>query len=414
MNEATATAQRKPLDQTLISVVLPVFNEAAVLTMLLRRVEQALERTGARYEIIFVNDGSTDNSPRVLDELARRHARVRVLHLSRNFGHQAAVHAGLAHARGDAVVLMDSDLQDEPEAIVRFVHEWQAGWDVVYAVRCQRQESWWKRCLFAGFHRTLSAIASVRIPVDAGNFSLIDGRLVRQIVALGECDRYLPGLRSWVGFRQKGIPVRRNPRYDATPRVSLWGLWRLANTAVFSFSSFPLAVFYAIGYSALAVFLGLSCFSLACRLFTSLALPGWTSQVMIASFFGAVNALGISMLGEYVKRIYDQVRGRPLYIVAREVGGDLTAGARSGGKSAIRSTDAASVKQEAEQEADLADEAQALLDMAQQARAAEGVERRRSTAAGGSGERLPAEAGPAEGRGQIPARGRKSRRRKAK
>lgn len=410
MIQANATNQRKPLDQALISVVLPVFNEAAVLTTLLRRVSQALEHTGARHEIIFVNDGSTDNSPRVLDELARKHPPVRVLHLSRNFGHQAAVHAGLSHARGDAVVLMDSDLQDEPEAIVRFVHEWQAGWDVVYAVRCQRQESWWKRCLFAGFHRTLAAIASVRIPVDAGNFSLMDGRLVRQIVALGECDRYLPGLRSWVGFRQKGISVRRNPRYDDKPRVSLWGLWRLAKTAIFSFSSFPLAVFYAIGYSALAVFFGLSCFSLACRLFTSLALPGWTSQVIIASFFGAVNALGISMLGEYVKRIYDQVRGRPLYVVAREVNGSELSVAQ-GTRSALRATDAAGMEPESE----LAGEAQMLLEIAQQATLGEGLDRR-STAAAGSGDMpLPADISPsAESCDQVPASSRKSRRRKAK
>ena len=311
--------KRPPLDQSLISVVLPVYNEAHVLAELLQRVERALQKTGVRQEIIFVDDGSTDASPRVLDQLAERNAQVRVIHFSRNFGHQAAVQAGLAHARGDAVVLMDSDLQDEPEAIARFLAEWQAGCDVVYAIRSERQEQWWKRSLFAAFHRTLSAIASVRIPPDAGNFGLIDARLVRQIVALGERDRYLPGLRSWVGFQQKGVPVRRNPRYDNKPRVSLWGLWRLAKTAIFSFSSFPLTTFYLIGYSSLALFAALSGFSLFCRLFTSLAVPGWTYQVLIASFFGAVNSLGISMLGEYVMRIYDQVRGRPMYLVDRTV-----------------------------------------------------------------------------------------------
>ncbi len=350
--------KRPPVDQALVSVVLPVYNEGHVLVELLRRVERALRKTGARFEIIFVNDGSTDSSPRVLDQLARRHANVRVLHFSRNFGHQPAVQAGLAHARGDAVVLMDSDLQDEPEAIVRFVAEWQKGHDVVYAVRSERQEQWWKRCLFAGFHRTLAALSDVRIPVDAGNFCLIDARVARQITALGETDRYLPGLRSWVGFKQIGIPVRRNPRYDEKPRVSLAGLWRLAKTAIFSFSSFPLRVFYWIGFSSLAVFVGLSGFSLLCKLCTSLAIPGWTSQVLVASFFGAINALGISMLGEYVSRIYDQVRGRPLYIVDREVSGAGAAAPLIGGDNA----DAADGG-----EALLASQASELLDLTRQA-----------------------------------------------
>jgi polyisoprenyl-phosphate glycosyltransferase len=316
---------RRSPNQIMISAVLPVYNEAGVLLKIFRRVRQAIKGTGAQQEIIFVNDGSSDGSTAILDRLAEDNPQVRVLHLSRNFGHQAAVQAGLAHARGDVVLLMDSDMQDAPEALGRFLMQWQAGYDVVYAVRSQREERLWKRCLFAAFHRTLSAIASTPIPVDAGNFSLMDARVVREIVRLGECDRYLPGLRSWVGFKQKGIEIRRLARYDGCPRVSLRGLWRLAKTAVFSFSTFPLAIFSLIGYSALTVFVMLSGYSLFCRLFTGLAVPGWTSHVLIGSFFGAVNALGISMLGEYVARIYDQVRGRPLYLVDRGVNLPLSA-----------------------------------------------------------------------------------------
>jgi dolichol-phosphate mannosyltransferase len=210
-------------------------------------------------------------------------------------------------------------MQDSPEALQRFLLQWQAGYDVVYAVRRDRPEGIWKRILFSGFHRLLSTIADTNVPTGAGNFSLIDARVVDEIVRLGERDRYLPGLRSWVGFKQIGIEVRRLPRYDNRPRVSLRGLWRLAKTAIFSFSTFPLFLFTLIGYSALAVFAGLSAFTLFCKLFTSLAIPGWTSNVLVASFFGAVNALGISMLGEYVARIYDQVRGRPMYLVDRAV-----------------------------------------------------------------------------------------------
>lgn len=303
----------------LVSVVLPVYNEANVLRTLCQKVAEAVGSQAARFEIVFVNDGSQDGSARILDELAAQDNRVRVVHFSRNFGHQAAVQAGLSHARGDVAVLMDSDLQDSPEAIPRFLAEWEAGYDVVYAVRTDRPENPAKRFLFAAFYRLLGAIASTRIPPDAGNFGLIDRRVVREIVALGERDRYFPGLRSWVGFRQKGIKVRRSERYDSVPRVSLLGLWRLAKGAIFSFSTVPLQVFYLIGWSAMALFIGLGAYSLGAKLFTNLAIPGWTSHVLIASFFGAVNALGISILGEYVVRIYDQVRGRPMFVVDRRV-----------------------------------------------------------------------------------------------
>jgi polyisoprenyl-phosphate glycosyltransferase len=221
--------------------------------------------------------------------------------------------------------LMDSDMQDSPRAILKFVAEWQRGYDVVYAMRTERKEKWWKVALFNGFHRLLSRVATVRIPQDAGNFGLMDARVVRQLMTLEERDRYLPGLRSWVGFRQTGIVVERLARYDAQPRVSLRGLWRLAKTAIFSFSSLPLTVFYAIGYSALALFFSLALYALCCRFITDTAIPGWTTHVLTGSFFGALNALGISMLGEYAVRIYDQVRNRPLYLVDRLVNFNATA-----------------------------------------------------------------------------------------
>jgi len=310
----------RPLpNQTLLSVVLPVFNEAQALPMLLDRLTQTLSTCGGDHEIIFVDDGSSDDSPQVLDRLAFGDGRVRVIHLSRNFGHQAAIQAGLAQARGDAIVLMDSDMQDTPEAIRQFVAQWRAGYDVVYAVRTRRKESPPKRLLFAAFHRMMSKVASTCIPPDAGNFGLIDRRVLREILAMGERDRYFPGLRGWVGFRQTGVEVERNARYDDHPRVSLAGLCRLAKTAIFSFSRFPLSIFYVIGGLAGVLFLGLSGYSLFCKLFTDLAIPGWTSHVLIGSFFGAINSLGICILGEYVVRIYDQVRGRPLYLVDRTV-----------------------------------------------------------------------------------------------
>ncbi len=307
------------MDEVLVSVVLPVYNEEKVLESLVRQVGAALLGCGCHYEIVFVNDGSRDESPRLLDELAAADPRVRVLHLSRNFGHQAAVQAGLAHVRGDAVVVMDSDLQDAPESIRDFLDRWREGYDVVYAVRFGRKENAVKRFLFHSFYRVLNKVSRTPMPADAGNFGLIDRRVADEIARLLDRDRYYAGLRSWVGFRQVGVPVERGPRYDGTPRVSLMGLGRLAKSAIFSFSSFPLTVFYGLGFLSLAVFLGLGTFCLYHKLFTGEAVPGWTSSTMAACFTGVMNALGIAILGEYVTRVYDQVRARPVFVVDRKV-----------------------------------------------------------------------------------------------
>jgi dolichol-phosphate mannosyltransferase len=303
----------------LVSVVLPVYNEGKVLETLACAVAEALLKAGCRGEIVFVNDGSRDDSGAILDRLAAADPRVRVLHLSRNFGHQAAVQAGLEHASGDAVVLMDADLQDDPGSIARFVEKWREGFDVVYAIRVARKENAAKRFLFYAFYRVLNRIATTPMPADAGNFGLVDRRVAEAIVRLRDRDRYYAGLRSWVGYRQVGVEIERGPRYDGRPRVSMLGLWRLAKSAIFSFSTFPLAIFYAIALLSMTTFLGLAGFTLYHKLFTGLAIPGWTSVMMASSFFGAINSLGIAVLGEYVLRIYDQVRSRPLYLVERRV-----------------------------------------------------------------------------------------------
>ncbi len=305
----------------LISVVLPVYNEQAVLKELHLRISDALRASGCRYEIVFVNDGSHDGSAAALDELAARDSAVRVLHFSRNFGHQAAVQAGMSDARGDAVVVMDSDLQDDPQAIRHFVQFWQDGYDVVYAVRVARKEGLLKRTLFSSFYRLLDAVSSVDIPRDAGNFGLVDRRVADCINRLADRDRYYPGLRSWVGFKQIGVVVERGRRHDDNPRVSLWGLVRLAKSAIFSFSSFPLTVFHVIAALSMCTCLGVSGYVLYHKLFTGMAVAGWASTTIVAAFFGALNALGIGILGEYAIRIYDQVRARPGYIVDRVTNG---------------------------------------------------------------------------------------------
>ncbi|MEQ9407128.1 MAG: glycosyltransferase family 2 protein [Fuerstiella sp.] len=297
-----------------VSVVMPVFNEAAILRELTDSVRAVLTEQRLRFEIVYVNDGSSDQSRDILDSLAGEDVRIKVLHLARNFGHQAAVHAGLDESTGDVVVLMDSDLQDDPRAMTAFLERWEDGFDVVYAQRFNRKESWPKRLLFYSFYRVLNAIAENPMPEDAGNFSLMDRSVVDALQRMPETERYLPGLRSWVGFRQTGVPVERLARHDDQPRVSLRGLFRLAKTAVFSFSSFPLTLFYVIAAVSGCVCLASVGFVLYHKAFTGLAIPGWASVIITASFFGALNALGISVLGEYVIRIYDQVRGRPIYI----------------------------------------------------------------------------------------------------
>lgn len=315
----TPTPRTTSPSEAFVSVVVPVYNEARVLPELAERLVSVLTACSCRYEIIFVNDGSRDDSAEVLDRLAGLDPFVRVLHLSRNFGHQAAVQAGLLQATGDAVVVMDADLQDDPAALGRMLEKWSEGYDVVYAVRTARKEHAVKRFLFAAFYRLLNAISETPMPMDAGNFGLVDRRVAQEVARLPDRDRYYAGLRRWVGFHQIGIPVERGARYDGTPRVSLLGLLRLAKTAMFSFSSLPLTIFYTIAALSFLAFVGLGAFTLYHKLFTGLAISGWTSILMTVCFFGALNALGIAILGEYVWRIYNQVRARPLFMVERQV-----------------------------------------------------------------------------------------------
>jgi polyisoprenyl-phosphate glycosyltransferase len=315
ISKAKHTSETK----SLISVIIPVYNEAQILKQLAQCVIDVIKDCGDQHEIIFVNDGSQDNSAEILDKIASTDPYVKVLHFSRNFGHQPAVQAGLTYAKGEAVIIMDADLQDNPEKISAFLRKWREGYDVVFAIRTARKENIIKRFFFNTFYRILNRISHTSIPVDAGNFSLVSRKVADQIVRLQDYDRYLPGLRNWVGFKQVGIEVERENRYDAHPRVSLHGLFLLAKTAIFSFSSLPLSIFYGIAFISLTIFVILCFFTFYHKFFTGLAIPGWTSFLMVTSFFGSINALGIGILGEYVLRIYNQVRARPLFIIKREV-----------------------------------------------------------------------------------------------
>ena len=331
LDEDNSQEKSQERQATLLSIVLPVFNEVAILQELTDSLRANLrsssrnenaDRGHGDWEIIFVNDGSSDGSDSLLDELAAKDQRIRVVHFSRNFGHQPAVHAGLAHARGDVVLLMDSDMQDDPQAIHKMMAQWQQGYDVVYAVRTKRKESLVKRTLFHSFYRLMNRVGEIDVPMDAGNFGLLDRAVVKNILAVGDHERYLPGIRSWVGFRQTGVKVERLARHDDTPRVSVWQLFRLAKTAIFGFSNAPLAAFSWCAGIMAVTFAVLLVTMMACSLF-QVAAPRWMATFTVASFFGALNAVGIAIVGEYVARIHDQVRNRPKYIVARTTNSDV-------------------------------------------------------------------------------------------
>ena len=309
---------------TLISVVAPIYNELDVIETFVGEVRDALAAldVAARSQLVLVNDGSSDGSGEKLDEMAGRHpGQIKVVHLSRNFGHMSAVSAGLEHADGDLVILMDSDLQDDPVAFSDFIEKWREGYDVVYAKRESRQESRLMAFAFRSFYRILAWIADTKLPPDAGNFALTDRRVVDKVISLKETNRYLPGLRAWVGFRQTGVPVHRRARYDASTRVGLRGLWTLAMNAVFSFSYVPIFVFRAIGVLAMALSVVLIVLAICLKLFGGAHLTTWLWQLALISFFGGVNLFGVSVIGEYVARIYDEVKGRPMYIVDRIITG---------------------------------------------------------------------------------------------
>ncbi|MFQ5678328.1 MAG: glycosyltransferase family 2 protein [Gemmatimonadota bacterium] len=306
--------------EPLLSIVIPIFNEERTLPELYRRLRETRRHLPGEAEILFVNDGSTDASLELLQGFRGRDETVRIVDLSRNFGHQAALSAGLEYARGQAVVLMDGDLQDAPELLPELVKRWEEGWEVVYVVREGRRENALRRLAVSTFYRVLSAVSSVPLPLDAGIFSLLDRKVVEVLRSVPERSRYLSGLRAWSGFRQIGIPIERDARYAGKPRQSARKLLRLAADALFSFSYAPLRVATAVGaVTALGSFL-LGGTVVALRLFTDLAIPGWSSILATITFLGGVQLLGLGILGEYIGRIYDEVKERPLYVVRATYG----------------------------------------------------------------------------------------------
>ena len=300
-----------------ISVVVPLLDEQESLDELHRRLTAVLDALDLPAEIVLVDDGSRDATPRLLEALAARDDRVVPIHLSRNFGHQAAVSAGLDHARGDTVVVMDADLQDPPELIPDFVRAWREGHDVVYAVRRSRRENVLKRAGYALFYRLLGGLADHAIPRDSGDFCLMDRRVVEAMKAMPERVRFVRGLRAFVGFRQVGLPYDRPGRAAGRTKYSLSKLVRLAVDGLVSSSGVPLRLVTYLGMASAGLALVLAFWVVADAVTTRTAPRGWASTIVVVLFMGSVQLLSLGILGEYLRLIFLETKGRPTYI-ARE------------------------------------------------------------------------------------------------
>jgi dolichol-phosphate mannosyltransferase len=301
-----------------VSVVVPLYNEEENLGELHRRLTSSLKKMGLGYELVFVNDGSKDKTPELLNDLQKSDPHVVAVHLSRNFGHQAAVCAGIDQASGRAVILMDGDLQDPPEVLHLFVDMWQKGYEVVYAIRQKRKEGLFKRLAYFTFYRLLRAISDLEIPLDSGDFCLMDRKVVEALKALPEKIRFVRGLRTYVGFRQIGVCYERAARLAGQPKYTFRKLMGLAMDGLVSFSSYPLRLVTYLGLSSAVVAMGLTVWVFTDAICNDRTPRGWASTMAVVLFMGAIQLVSLGIMGEYVRRIFIECKGRNTYVI-REV-----------------------------------------------------------------------------------------------
>ena len=302
------------------SVVIPIHDEQESLQELQRRLSDTLTLLDGDAEVLLVDDGSTDLSYAVMLELHARDPRFKVVHLARNFGHQLAITAGIELARGDAVIVMDADLQHPPELLPTLAARWREGYDVVYGVMTERPEGWLKRITARAYYRILRRLASVEIPSAAGDFRLADRRVVEAFRAMPERNRFVRGMFAWLGFRQIAVPYAVPERFAGSSKYTLRRMLRLATDGLVSFSTAPLRLALNLGFvvSGLAFLFGIA--TLITKLAGAFLVPGWLTIVLVTSFIGGMQLIVVGVVGEYVGRIYDEVKARPLYLV-RELHG---------------------------------------------------------------------------------------------
>jgi dolichol-phosphate mannosyltransferase len=298
------------------SIVAPIYNELENIPELHRRVSEVMDSTGELWELVIVDDGSTDGSTDAIRELAKEDKCVRPVIFARNFGHQIAITAGWDYARGDAVVIIDADLQDPPELILEMAKKWKEGYEVVYAVRTEREgESWFKVWTAALFYRLIYRITDVKIPLDTGDFRLMDRKVVDVLKQMRERHRFPRGMSAWVGFKQIGVEYKRAARKAGETKYPFRKMFRLALNAITSFSYFPLQVATFFGFASAGIAIIAIPVVVALRLAGSHFFEGQTTTLISVLFLGGVQLISLGILGEYVGRLYDEAKGRPLYIV---------------------------------------------------------------------------------------------------
>lgn len=306
-------------DGIVLSVAVPIFNELESLPELYRRVTEVLASQSDPWELILIDDGSTDGSREWIGEIAQSDLHVHPVIFARNFGHQVAVTAGLDKCRGDALVIMDADLQDPPEVIPELIEKWREGYEVVYAIRAEREgESWFKKITAAVFYRLINRITDVDIPLDTGDFRLMDRQVIDVLTSMREKHRFPRAMVAWVGFRQTGVKYQRAARFAGETKYPFNKMLRLALNAITGFSYFPLQIatyfgFVSAGISILAIPLVITL-----RLIGNAAFFGQASTLIAVLFLGGVQLISLGILGEYIGRLYDEAKGRPLYIIRED------------------------------------------------------------------------------------------------
>jgi len=301
-----------------LSIVIPIFNEDEIIPELYRRTMAATELWCKDFEVVVVNDDSTDNSLLLLEALNREDKRWKVISFSRNFGHQAAFLAGLKHATGDYVAMIDGDLQDPPELLQQFYLKLQEGYDVVYGIRRKRKEVFFKRLAYSLYYMILDNFAEIKIPLDSGDFSLIRRNVLDEMLKIPEHSLFIRGLRSWVGYRQFGYEYERDGRFGGESKYTLGKLFRLAYNGLFSFSQFPVKLLTNLGLVIILIAIAYSVYALIAKFFFPDTPQGFTTLAIGIFMLGGIQLLSLGIIGEYIIRIYDESRKRPLYIISKK------------------------------------------------------------------------------------------------
>jgi dolichol-phosphate mannosyltransferase len=306
----------KKKTKPILSIVSPVYNESASLLELYKRISKVMETSGESWELILVDDGSTDGTTQMVLEMAERDERVRPVIFARNFGQQNAVAAGLDYSRGDAVIVIDADLQDPPELILSLIERWRKGFEVVFAQRSEREgESFFKRATAGLFYRIINRITEIDIPLDTGFFRLLDRRVVDVLITMREHHRFFRAMSIWVGFRQTAVEYKRDPRYAGKTKYSIKKMVTLAVTAITGFSFWPLQMAMYLGFIASGISIIAIPVVIAMRLTGAQEFIGQATTLIAVLFLGGVQLIFLGVLGEYIGRLYDEARGRPLYVV---------------------------------------------------------------------------------------------------